>query len=97
MAALVFGLPSESRIKRRLRKEKYTLEEVLLMNILDQLRILTWQNTKNGRNGTNYPESIFRKLCFETQEDKKNNELIKYEDSEDFDSMWNRLKGQRNG
>ena len=67
------------------------------MNILDQLRILAWQNTKNGKNGTNYPESLFRKLCFENQEDKKNNELMKYENSEDFNSMWNRLKGQKNG
>lgn len=70
---------------------------MLLMRIVDKLNILVWQNTKNGKNGTNFPESIFKKLCGENGNENNSNKVVKYEKSDDFDLMWNKLKGQGNG
>lgn len=67
------------------------------MNILDELRILVWQNTKNGKNGTNIPESVYKKLCFQSEKKTEEKDIMEYEKTDDFDSMWNKLKGHKNG
>lgn len=97
VAALVFGLPRDCRIKRKIRNEKYSLDEMLLMNILDKLSVLVWQNTKDGKNGTNYPKSIFKKMCIGSEQKNESEEIVKFNKSEDFVSQWNKLKGQENG
>ena len=63
------------------------------MNILDELRILVWQNTKNGRDGMNIPQSIYRILCLEETEKQKAPE--QYEEPEDFDREWKKLTGAK--
>ena len=46
------------------------------MNILDELRILVWQNTKNGKNGTNIPESVYKKLCFQSEKKTEEKDIM---------------------
>lgn len=61
-AVLAAGLPDSSRIRRKLSGDRIDLTTALLAMILDRLKVLCWQNTEDGINGRNYPESTFERL-----------------------------------
>ena len=89
MAALLIGLPAESRIKKKITdRPNYTLQEILLMHILDTLQIQVWLNTKNGQKGINKPKSLYKKLC-ETEKKNISSAPTKYKERTDFDKAWN--------
>ena len=61
-ALLASGLGPGSRIVRKLAGMSAPLETLLLAAIADALRILVWQNTKNGLEGIDPPASILDSL-----------------------------------
>lgn len=90
VAALLVGLPKESRIVRKFFPGTYSLQEELLMRILDALNVLTWMNTKSGSKGINKPPSIYK--LYHPKQKKKNKDAPKqFAEPEDFDKQWNKL------
>lgn len=85
VATLTFGLSENSRTKRKLSKQKVSLEEMLLAIIADRLGILVWQPTKDGHKGRNQPKSIFKDL---TEEKKAKEELQTFQSAEDFEEWY---------
>lgn len=61
-AKLAAGLRPSSRIMQALTGVKGDVETVLLAHIADAVRILAWQNTKDGRLGRNQPASLVQPL-----------------------------------
>lgn len=90
MAALLNGLPRESRIKRNSSNEKYTLQENLLMFIADELRIISWQFATLGGKSVEHPQSIY-KLCHPENQEESKDVPEQYEEASDFDREWERL------
>lgn len=62
VAAFSYGLRESSRIKQKLRGERYPLDTLLLSVIADRLAVLIWHNTQDAVRGQNKPESIYEKL-----------------------------------
>lgn len=90
VAALLVGLPKESRIVRKYRNEKYSLQEILMMQILDTLNILAWMNTKSGQKGINKPQSVY-KLYNPEQKKEKKDAPKKFDEPTDFEDQWKKL------
>ncbi len=90
VAALLVGLPKESRIVRKLIPGTYSLQEELLMRILDTLNVLAWMNTKSGQKGINKPPSIY-KLYHPEHKRKGKDTPRQFTEPEDFDKQWNKL------
>ena len=89
VATLTFGLSDNSRTKRKLSKQKLSLEEMLLAIIADRLGILVWQPTKDGHKGRNQPKSIFKDL---TEEKKAKEELETFQSADDFEEWYKRTR-----
>lgn len=68
VAVFSIGLRSNSRIKMAMSGEKLPLETLLLAVVADRLGILAWQNTRDGQEGRNAPESFFEILTKEPKE-----------------------------
>lgn len=64
LATLCVGLREDSRIKTSLSGLPHTIQITLLMAIVDQLQILTWMHTDDGRHGRNRPKML---LALETR------------------------------
>lgn len=62
VATLVVGLGTESRIKRKMSGMSMTTNEAVLFSILDHLKILVWQNTKDGQRNRNRPKLILEEI-----------------------------------
>lgn len=58
VATLSVGLRADSRIYMKLNKEIVSTNTVLLTSVVDQLNILIWQNTKDGKEGRNKPKLL---------------------------------------
>lgn len=69
IATLAVGLREESRIKMRLSNQKYTMEQILWMGILDRLTLLVYAKTKDGQKGKHYPKLLSDQF-HENTEDK---------------------------
>lgn len=89
-ATLAVGLRENSRIKLLISGAKAPPEILLMAAAVDTLRILAWQNTKDGAKGRNPPGSILESLTGQGEE----------KETEGFDSVdafkaWreNMLKG----
>lgn len=61
-AVLACGLPADSRVSRKLRGEKYSLDTVLTVAILDELRWLVWARSRDAEKGKNRPKSLLRQM-----------------------------------
>ena len=72
----------------RISGSKLTLEQFLLAGCFDTLRILAWQNTKDGHRGSNKPPSILEEL---TKEKPEKDQLIAFRSGDDFMAAWDRL------
>lgn len=57
-ALFACGLRPDSRIMMSLSGAAAPMETLLLAGILDTLKILAWQNTQDGLDGVNPPESV---------------------------------------
>ena len=67
-ATLAYGLGPDSRIVRSINKTPISTELILLAAIVDSLRILVWQNTKDGQKGRNAPKRILDRLLGKEEE-----------------------------
>lgn len=67
-ATLAHGLGPDSRIARSISKTPIKTDLILLAAIADALRILVWQNTKDGHKGRNAPKSILGMLLGKEEE-----------------------------
>lgn len=61
-ATLAAGFRPESRMMLKLSGAAAPMESLLLSIIADALRIMVWQNTRDGQTGKNPPQSIFERL-----------------------------------
>lgn len=90
VAALLVGLPKDSRIVRKISHEKFSLQEVLLMQILDIVNVIRWQNTKSGRKGINKPQSIYK--IYHPEHKKTDKDAPRqFNEPTDFDKQWKKL------
>ncbi len=97
LAALSVGLRDNSRIKMQLSGEKHSLEVMLLMAVVDQLRMLTWMQSKDGAKGRNRPKSL---LAEAARDSTPKQQLVAYDTGEDFmkaRSMWLKEAEQGDG
>lgn len=61
-AVLACGLRPDSRIIQKMTGAKAPIDTLLRAIIADELKLLVWQNTKDGAKGRNRPESILAAL-----------------------------------
>lgn len=95
VATLAFGLPADSRTKKKLTGQKLTLTEQLLALIVDDVRRSNWMRTKDGYKGRNQPESIYERLMGINQ--KTNDDLMSMTIDE-FDAWYKaKMKRKNNG
>lgn len=78
VAALLCGLPQESRIMRKMTGQKYSLQEELLMHILDGIIALAYASR-----GKKPPISVYDAYH---EEEKNTTETFESEDS--FKEAW---------
>lgn len=90
LAALSVGLRDNSRIKTKLSGVTVVPELLIEAIIADRLGTLVWMNSEDGRNGTNYPESIAAKLL---GEDRQENDIEAFDTAEQFEDAWARMTG----
>lgn len=62
VGVLACGLREDSRVMLKLTNQSINIDTALRAIIADRLGILIWQNSKDGSEGRNYPESILTKL-----------------------------------
>ncbi len=74
----------------QIRDQKYTLKEMLLMRMTDELAYLSWSKTSDAQKGINRPESILRKAL---QMDVGADQHIAFDSADDFKSAWKRITG----
>lgn len=74
------GLRESSRIMRKLSGAPAPFSDMMLAVIADAVRILVWQNTKDGVSGRNAPTSIFATLL------DKGGSTFAFDSTEDFDA-----------
>ena len=91
LATLSAGLRSDSRIMMKMAGIKINTGEMLLAVIADKLSVLVWQNTEDGHNGANPPESILEMLIGRQQ---KQSDLMIFRTSEEFKKERNRILSQ---
>ena len=84
------GLRDNSRIKMSLSGEELNLERTLLAGIYDNTKILSWLNSSDGVKGINRPESIFKSLLKDEEDDS---EILSFESKEEFWEAWNSIAG----
>lgn len=82
-ARLASGLRDDSRIKSKLSGYDITLNTALMAAMLDCLKILIWQNTKDGHKNINKPESTVDLLT-----KKEKNDVMGYRTPEEFEAAW---------
>lgn len=66
-AMFACGLGEGSRIIRKLSGAAAPLDTLLLAIIADAVRVLAWQNTKDGHEGKNQPKSILEAMTGQKQ------------------------------
>lgn len=92
LAVYACGLREDSRIMRQLSGSPAAINTVFLAGILDAVRILVWQNTKDGAEGRNQPESVLNTLL------KRNTEQIGFASADEFEVWRNSIfEGDNNG
>lgn len=89
-ATLAMGLGPDSRIIRKLSGVPITMETLLLAAIADAVRVLVWQNTKNGQKGKNPPTLIMERLIETPREE------IGFDTVEDFRIWRESMLGSEN-
>jgi hypothetical protein len=67
-ATLAAGLRDNARIKIKMSGTKVSAELMLLATCADALKLLLWQNTKDGAKGRNAPDSILSAIIGKEKE-----------------------------
>jgi hypothetical protein len=84
-AMFAAGLGDSSRIMRKLGGAPTSFESMMLATIADAVRILVWQNTKDGVEGRNAPESIISAIL------DKGKESSAFDSADDFEQWRNSI------
>lgn len=87
VAALVLGLPDESRVKMKLSGQKITLNQTLMAMMVDSLQFIAWTKTKEAKNGRYKQKSVLKTLMGEY--DKAKDELESFSSVEEFEAYMN--------
>jgi len=93
VAALTVGLPSDSRVFKKINNIKLDRVEMLLALAVDVLNIIAWQSTKDGAKGRNRPESIYKKLM--GLDTKTKDDLYEFDSVEEYEK-WHESKMRKN-
>ena len=88
-AVLASGLHEDSRTFRKLNGQKITADKYLQIAILDQLRLLVWLQTKDGKKGKNQPKS----LLHEVLEQKERPQITGFRTPEEFEKRRKIIEG----
>lgn len=89
-AILAAGLPAGSRSMRSISKSKYSLDTLVLVSILDQLRVLNWKMSKDAKKKRNFPASVLDELLHGEEKNKKD-ELMIFSSGEEFKKRWAKI------
>lgn len=84
IATLCIGLPDTSRVKRG---GAVDFDRAIQAAILDTLRLIYWQGTRDGQKGRHKPESVLDSLI----NPKKKDKIVSFNSGEDFDLYRKRL------
>lgn len=95
VATLVLGLREDSRIKKRVSEVPINLNQMLMALMVDNLQFLSWSKTKSAQRNQNKPDSIYRKLM--KLDEKQKDDLMSFENPEDFEAYMNEIRGNSNG
>lgn len=89
LGTLVAGLAENSRTKLKLNNMSMSQDEVMLISILDHLKILVWQKTKDGQKGKNKPKLLVDEIfkC------NKSNDIEKFIDGVSFEKRRKEIIG----
>ena len=82
VAAFAYGLRNDSRIKMKLRGDRYTMSELMLAMIYDRTAVLQWYFTK--RKGEP-PESLAAKLL--DIDDNDVSDVVSFEDGGEYEAL----------
>ncbi len=85
VALFSVGLRDDSRIKMFLTDSKFTLSEILLINIYDFLKLDLWTKTKDATKGKNRPESLYDKLIGQKTQEKQNGQNMAFGSAEEYE------------
>ena len=88
-AVLAYGLPDDSRIKRRMSGAKTTTPVLLQAAAADALNMLVWMQTKDAQRGVNRPARILDAIIGEPAEKPDG-----FATGEDFARRWQELIGE---
>ena len=64
-ATLASGLRADARINMKMSGTPISLEQALLAQTVDNMRVLVWMKTEDAEKGRNYPESVLKVLLGE--------------------------------
>lgn len=88
VAALVYGLRDDSRIKMKMSGMRFPVNTFLLASMVDHLAFISWTKTQDSEKNKNRPKSIVKALLGE--EDKPKKERKVFGSFEDFQKAWNK-------
>lgn len=89
LGTLVAGLAENSRTKLKLNNMSMSQDEVMLISILDHLKILVWQKTKDGQKGKNKPKLLVDEIF----NNNKSNDIEKFIDGASFEKRRKEIIG----
>ena len=94
IATLVCGLPEGSRTLKALSNRKYSIEQLLMANMVDLLSLIWWSKTKDGQKNRNKPKLITETL----HNEKEKEQITTFNSSDDFEKMKQKiLEKKKNG
>lgn len=88
-ATLAQGLPTSSRVMRRLSGTGRGMEELLLAIIADRLGHLAWMFSEDGARGQEHPPSILAAIT--GREERETGQG--FDTGEDFQAAWAAITG----
>ena len=91
VATLAVGLRDDSRIKKKLSENKFTLEQSLMALLVDAVRINNWLHTKDAQKKRNMPPSIYKQLMGLEKPKEITYELRHFDSIEEF-QKWHKQR-----
>ena len=86
VATLVVGLPTDSRLKRKITHTRVTLDQALMAIVVDDFNLFLWSRKKHR--GAR-PKSLYKAL---TEEHKPKDELMSFRTPEDYEKWMARKR-----
>ena len=89
-AVLASGMGDDSRVKKKISKNKADTNTMLLAVIADRLGTIAWMLSEDGRKGDNKPESIYRAIAG-TEADEEGGKALFFNSPEEFERERKRI------